>query len=92
MKTLSEDTSPEAEAVLLSLLREAPVWKRLQMIDQMYETLRLLILADLRRNYPDAGDDELKRRLIARFLSRKDVMAAYGWDPKLEGYSFIDQS
>ena len=90
MKTLSEDTTPEAEAVLLSLLREAPVWKRLQMIDQMYETLRLLVLADLRRNYPDAGDDELKRRLIARSLSRKDVMAAYGWDPKLEGYSFID--
>ena len=85
MKTFS-DTTPEAEAVLLELLRHAPVWKRLQMIDQMYETLTLLTLADLRRCYPSAGESELGRRLAARILSREDVIAAYGWDPKLEGY------
>jgi len=86
MKTLSSDTTPEAEAVLLELLRQAPVWKRLQMVDQMYETLRLLTTADLRRCYPNADENEIRRRLAARLLSRADVMAAYGWDPKLEGY------
>jgi hypothetical protein len=86
MKTLSRDTSPEAEAVLLELLRQAPVWKRLQMVDQMHETLRLLTIADLRRCYPNADEDEIKRRLAARLLSRADVIAAYGWDPQLEGY------
>lgn len=86
MKTLSSDTTPEAEAVLLELLRHAPVWKRLQMVDQMHETLRLLTIADLRRCYPDADENEIKRRLAARLLSRADVMAAYGWDPQLEGY------
>lgn len=89
MKTLSADTTPEAEAVLVELLRVAPVWKRLQMVDQMYETLRLLILADLRRTYPDANEEEIRRRLTARFLSRDEVIAAYGWDPKAEGYSFF---
>ena len=91
MKTLSPDTSPEAEAVLTQLLREAPVWKRVQMVDQMYDTLRQLILADLQRSYPSADQTEIKRRLTARFLSRKHIIAAYGWDPKAEGYSFFEE-
>jgi hypothetical protein len=86
MKTLSRDTSPEAEAVLMELLRQAPVWKRLQMVDQMHETLRLLTIADLRRCYPNADENEIRRRLAARLLSRADVIGAYGWDPEIEGY------
>jgi hypothetical protein len=86
MKTLSTDTSPEAEAVLIELLRRAPVWKRLQMVDQMHETLRLLAIADLRRCYPHANENEIRHRLVARVLSRAEVIAAYGWDPEVEGY------
>ncbi|HVS21637.1 MAG TPA: hypothetical protein VHD88_07300 [Pyrinomonadaceae bacterium] len=56
------------------------------MVDHMYETLRLLTMADLRRCYPNADEDELKRRFAARALSREDVIAAYGWDPELDGY------
>jgi hypothetical protein len=86
MKTLSPDTTPEAEAVLLELLRRAPVWKRLQMVDQMHEVLRQLAMADIRRRYPRADNDEIKRRLAARVLSRTEVINAYGWDPDVEGY------
>ena len=86
MKTLSPDTTPEAEAVLLELLRRAPVWKRLQMVDQMHEVLRQLAMADIRRRHPHADNDEIKRRLAARVLSRTEVINAYGWDPDVEGY------
>lgn len=86
MRTLSRDTSPEAEAVLLDLLRSAPVWKRLQMIDQMYETFRLLTVADLQRCYPHADEKEIRRRLATRVLSRSEIIAAYGWDPEVEMY------
>jgi hypothetical protein len=86
MQTLSPDTSPEAETVLLELLRRAPVWKRLQMVDQIHETLRLLVVADLRRCYPTADENEIRRRLAARVLSRAEVIGAYGWDPEIEGY------
>lgn len=92
MKTLSPDTTPEAEAVLLELLRRAPVWKRIKMVDDMYQTLRLLILADLRRSYPHASESEIRRRLTARFLSRNQIIAAYGWDPETEGYPFFEKS
>jgi len=86
MQPLFTDTSPEAESVLLELLRRAPVWKRLQMVDQIHETLRLLMLADLRRCYPTADENEIRRRLAARVLSRAEVIGAYGWDPEIEGY------
>lgn len=86
MQTLSSDTSPEAEAVLLELLRDAPVWKRLQMVDQMFEMLRLLTMADLRRCYPHADENELRHRLAARILSPEEVVAAYGWEPESEGH------
>jgi hypothetical protein len=56
------------------------------MVDQMHETLRLLAIADLRRCYPTADENEIRRRLAARVLSRADVMGAYGWDPEIEGY------
>ena len=86
MTSLSTDTTPEAEAVLIDLLRTMPVWRRLQMVDQMHQTLRLLAMADLRRSYPDADEEEIQRRLPARILSRAEVIAAYGWDPDIEGY------
>ena len=86
MKPLSQDTSPEAEAVLLELLRQAPVWKHLQMVDQIWETLRLLTIADLRRCYPNADDEEIRRRLTARILNREEITKAYGWNPEAESY------
>ena len=47
---------------------------------------RELVLTDIRRRNPDASDAEIRRRFIARVLPRKDVIRAYGFDPKLEGY------
>ncbi len=72
--------------MLVTLLRSAPVWKRLKMVGDLNQSLHALATADLRRCYPEATDKELKRRLAARLLDREDVIAAYGWDPEVEGY------
>jgi hypothetical protein len=48
--------------------------------------MRDLILADLRHRFPEAGDIEIRRRFISRVLGRDDVIRAYGFDPKAEGY------
>lgn len=85
-KPLSPDTSPEAQQVLFELLRRAPVWKRLALTCELLQTTRNLMRADLRRRFPHASDDELRRRLIARLLPREDVIRAYGFDPVQEGY------
>ena len=56
------------------------------MVEDLNETLRALAMADLRRCYPTAVEKELKKRLAARLLKREEVIAAYGWDPEVEGY------
>lgn len=80
------DTDDEAELVHVRLIRETPVWKRVKLASDLGYTCRLLALADLRRLYPTAGEDELRRRVAARLLPREDVLRAFGWDPEEHGY------
>lgn len=68
------------------LMRKVPVWKRLALTCELIQSTRMLMLADLRRRFPQAGEEELKRRLISRLLTRDEVIAAYGFDPVKEGY------
>ena len=86
MKTVLPETSIDAEEVLIKLVRQAPVWRRLRMVADLNESLETLAMADLRRCYPEAGKLELKKRLAARLLQRDEVIAAFGWDPEVEGY------
>lgn len=66
------------------LLRRMPVWKRLAITCELIQTTRKLMLIDLRRRFPQAGEEELQRRLIARVLTRDEVIRAYGFDPAQE--------
>jgi hypothetical protein len=86
METIWLDTSPEAQTVLFNLTRGLPVWKRLKLTCELIQTTRLLMLADLRRRFPHAGEDELRRRLVARLLTREEVERAFGFDPVEEDY------
>jgi hypothetical protein len=86
MKPLSPDTSPEAQQVQFELLRRTPVWKRLALTCEIIQATRKLMLSDLRRRYPQASENELRRKLIARLLTRDEVMSVYGFDPEEEAY------
>jgi hypothetical protein len=86
MKALSPDTSPEAQEMHFALMRRLPDWKRLTLALELTQATRQLVMADIRSRFADASDDELRRRFIARVLSREDVIRAYGFDPKREGY------
>jgi len=80
------DTDPEAERMLVEMLRRAPVWKRAEQLAGLIHARRVLILADLRRRYPRADADELRKRLASRLLPREDVIRIFDWDPEKEGY------
>ena len=86
MEPISPDTSPEAQQVLFELTRRTPVWKRLRLTCELVQATRTLMLADLRRRFPHAGEEELRRRFIARVLPREQVVRAFGFDPVAEGY------
>ena len=81
-----QDTDPEARRVLIELARRTPVWKKFAQVAATTETCRAFAKAGIRRRYPDAGEDEIKRRLAAVVLDRETVIKVYGWDPKTEGY------
>jgi hypothetical protein len=86
MKSIPEDTDPEAERALIEMLRRAPTWKRAEQLAGLIHARNVLILADLRRRYPEADAKELRKRLAARLLPREDVVRAFAWDPEKEGY------
>jgi len=82
LKTLSPDTSPEAEAVQLELLRSAPAWRKLQMSFNLTRGLKEMILADLQQRFPDDDEETRHRRLAHRWLGSEIASRAYGPPPE----------
>lgn len=81
MRTLAEDTSPEAEAVLLGLLRKATPARKFQMIVSANLLARDLALTGLRMRHPQASPDQLRRRLADLWLGPQLATRAYGPPP-----------
>jgi hypothetical protein len=86
MKSLSRDTTPKAQRVHFEMMRAVPGWKRLTLALELTQATRELILADLRHRFPQAPDEEIRRRFITRVLPRDDVIRIYGFDPQQESY------
>jgi len=86
MKPLSPDTTLQAQQMHFELMRQLPDWKRLMLAFELTQATRQLVLADIRQRFAGASEEEIRRRFIARVLPRKDVIRAYGFDPKQEGY------
>jgi hypothetical protein len=86
MKPLSQDTTPEAQRKHYELMRKLSPEQRLSMAFALTDATRNLILADLHHRFPEANENEIRRKFIARVLSREDVIRAYGFDPKAEGF------
>jgi hypothetical protein len=86
MKPLSPDTTEDAQRKHYELMQRLTPEQRLSMAFALTDATRQLVLADLKHRYPDADSEELRRRFIARVLSRQDVIRVYGFDPKAEGY------
>ena len=83
---LLSDTDPEVERVLIRLARAAPAWKKCEQIVSATMACRELAMVGLRGRYPEANEEELRRRLAALVLDRDVVIRVYGWDPAVEGY------
>ncbi len=78
MSALFSDTRPEAEAVLLDLLRAAPPWRKLQMVEQLNTQMKTLMLSGLRLRHPQADDAELRRRMADLLLGNELAERVYG--------------
>jgi hypothetical protein len=86
MKSLSPDTTPQIQRKHYELMRNLSPERKLSMAFALTDATRQLVLADLKHRFPEAGEEEIRRRFIARVLPRQDVIRAYGFDPKAEGF------
>ena len=53
------DTSPDVEKRQLELFRNAPPWRKLELMDQLNQSVRLLALIGLRQRFPGATEAKL---------------------------------
>ncbi len=77
-REMNWDTSPEAEVVLFKLWREAPAWRKLEMMEGLNRAARQLALIGLRQRFPDASPEELWRRLATIALGEELATRVYG--------------
>ncbi len=72
------DTLSKMEALQIRLFRDAPAWRKMEMLTQLNKSARLLALAGLRQRYPRAGEQELQRRLAGLLLGEDLASKVYG--------------
>jgi len=82
MATLSRDTSPEAEAVMIGILSRMPAWRRLELLEDACLAARSLARAGLRRRYPEASEPEIDRLLFGLLLGDELADKVYGPSPR----------
>lgn len=85
-ETQSSDTTREIEEFLFAAYRRMSSSEKLARIGALGEMVESVALAGLRARYPEADERELRLRLAARQIPRELMVAAYGWDPEVEGY------
>jgi len=78
MATLSRDTLPEAEEVMIRILSDMPAWRRLQLLEDACDAARELARVGLKRRCPEASDSEVDRLLFDLLLGEELAEKAFG--------------
>ena len=78
MSALFPDTHPEAEAVLIRLLREAPPWRKLEMVGQLNLAVRTMMRAGLKARFQDDPPEMIRRRMADLLLGEELAERVYG--------------
>lgn len=81
MGVLADDTSADAQAVQLEVLRRLPARRRLEMLDDACRLSRELARVGLRRRHPGASPEVIERLLMDLVLGEELAELAYGPRP-----------
>jgi len=68
--------------LLVELNRSTPAWRKLELVAQMNESVRMLAMTGLRKRHPAASQEELDRRLADLFLGPELAEKVYGSFPE----------
>jgi hypothetical protein len=78
MRTQAADTHPEAERVLIELLRGASPARKMALVLSANRTAHALALRGLRDRHPGESPTRLRRRLADLWLGPELARKAYG--------------
>ena len=78
MESELSDTHRDAERVQIELMRQAPPWRKLHLLGQLNQTVKLMALSGLRQRHPQATEEELRRRLADLLLGAELAAQVYG--------------
>lgn len=81
--TLSPDTDPAAEAIQLEIYRRMPAGRKIELVFEANEMALAFATAGLRSRYPQAGPEEIRRRLRGLQLGEELATRVYGPLPGL---------
>jgi len=79
---LFADTSPEAEEVLLDLLRRKTAAEKMRMVNQLNTRMRRAVLCGLQQRHPQMTEKQLKRKLADILLGEELATKVYGKFPE----------
>lgn len=77
------DTSSEAAAVQIRVLRAMPAWRKLSLVEDANRTARRLALAGIDLRYPGASREERARLLMDLILGPELAARVYGPRPAM---------
>jgi hypothetical protein len=75
---LATDTFPEIKQLQIDRLRHMPVWRKVALMCQMGQTVRLLAQAGLRQRYAHETPERQRRRLADLLLGHELAAQVYG--------------
>ncbi len=78
MTALFSDTHPKMEALQIQLWRQASPTRKMNMLAQLNASARILALAGLRAQYPQATEAELRRKLADLLFGEDLARQVYG--------------
>ena len=78
MSRLRLDTHPEIERLQVERLRQMPTWRKMVLMAELSESVRMLALAGLRQRYPSDTPAQRRRRLADLLLGPELAARAYG--------------
>ncbi|MCP4167753.1 MAG: hypothetical protein GY759_17935 [Chloroflexi bacterium] len=76
--TQTSDTHPDIDRMQIEMMRQAPAWRKIDMVGQMFAATKQLSISGLRLRYPQANEDELRRRLADVLLGPDLAKRVYG--------------
>jgi len=85
MTTLYLDTEPELEQLQIQGLRQMPSWRKVALLAEMSQTVRMLAMAGVRQRFPQDTPAQRRRRLADLMLGPElacQVYGPHGEDPR----------